>query len=217
MARQTTVIPVGDNELPPAGYKRDEVLAERKDALDEAADNLASGLETERINPKNLKVENEIAQHFDPATSMLQVSQGDPCFMYCWVFSGMHGLMVTQKQIEGWEVVQGESEEALEHKGIGADTTRRVGDTLLMRIPKDKFMMLEKRRKAQANRFNQESTSFSDNAEKLAQKYNIPIYREGEVDDKTLRRMEAASSARKIAGSKVNQMIREGRMPGMRG
>jgi hypothetical protein len=127
----------------------------------------------------------------------------------------MHGLMITQKQIEGWEVVQGESEEALEHKGIGADTTRRVGDTLLMRMPKDKFLIVEKRRKEQARRHNAEVTSFSENAERLAEKHNIPIYREGEVDERTLNRMQQSSAARKIAGIKVNAMIRQGRMPGV--
>lgn len=212
MARKITP----ESDLPPAGYERNEVLAEREDTLQQAAEETASALETERIDPAKLKVENEIAQHFDPATTMLQVSQADPCFIYCWVFSGMHGLMITQKQIEGWEVVQGESEEALEHKGIGADTTRRVGDTLLMRIPKDKFLVLDKRRKQQANRFNQEQTSFSDHAEKLAEKFNIPIYREGEVDARTLSRMMASASARKVAGNKVNSLIRQGRMPGVR-
>jgi len=216
VARNTTVIPAGEAELPPAGHQRDEALAERKDVLEEKADVLASTLETERIDPSKLKVENEIAQHFDPATTMLHVSNADSVFMYCWVFSGMHGLMITQKQIEGWEVVQGESEEALEHKGIGADTTRRVGDTLLMRIPKDKFFVIEKRRKEQAARHNREATSFSDNAERLAQKHNIPIYHEGEVDERTMNRMAQAASARKLAGNKVNNLIRQGRMPGVR-
>jgi len=210
VARKTTP------DLPPAGYERDEVLAERKDNLEQAAEEVASTLETESINPAKLKVENEIAQHFDPATTMLQVSNADPCFMYCWTFSGMHGLMITAKQIEGWEVVQGESEEALEHQGIGADTTRRVGDTLLMRIPKDKFLVIDRRRKEQAGRFNREQTSFSEQAERLAEKHNIPIYREGEVDARTMSRMMASSSARKIAGTKINNLIRQGRMPGVR-
>lgn len=214
MAEQ--IIPVGDSELPPAGFERNEALAERADNLAQAGEERASALETERIDPKKLQVENEIAQYFDPSTSMLKVSNPDVCFMYCWTFSGMHGLMITQKQIEGWTVVQGEDPEALEHKGIGADTTRRVGDTILMRIPKDKYLLLERRRKEQANRFNANSTLFSDKAEGLAQKFNIPIYHEGEVDPRTLKRMQGNAEARKVASTKVNQLINQGRMPGMR-
>jgi hypothetical protein len=210
------IIPVGDPELPPAGYERNEELAQREDNLAQAAEERASALETESIDPKKLRVENEIAQNFDPATSMLKVSNPDVCFMYCWAFSGMHGLMITQKQIEGWTVVQGEDPEAIEHKGIGADTTRRVGDTLLMRIPKDKYLLLDRRRKEQANRFNAGSTTFSDRAENLAHKYNIPVYHEGEVDPRTLKRMQSNAEARKVASSKVNQLINQGRMPGMR-
>lgn len=214
MAKQT--IPVGDPTLPPPGYKRDEEMARRDDALAEAADELSSSLEVEAIDPEKLRVENEIAQHFDPATTMLNVSNIDEAFMYCWVYSGMHGLMVTQKQIEGWVVVQGDDDEALEHKGIGADTTRRVGDTLLMKIPKDRFLVLEKRRREQANRFNQQQTSLSEKAENLARKFNIPIYNADEVDARTLKRMMNTAQARKTAGKNVDKLIRQGRMPGVR-
>jgi len=211
-----TIIPQGDPNLPPPGFERNEELAQREDALQQAAEEHASALETETIDPNRLKIENEIAQNFDPSSTMLKVSNPDVCFMYCWVYSGAHGLMITQKQIEGWLVVQGEDPEAVEHKGIGADTTRRVGDTLLMRIPKDKYLVLERRRKQQANRFNEEATSFSERAEKLAEKHNIPIYREGEVDARVLKRMMGTAQARKVAGTKVNQLIRQGRMPGVR-
>lgn len=209
MAKQTEV------DLPPAGFARDEEMLKRTDDLAELADEL--GAEGGAIDPNKLVVENEIAQHFDPASLMLKVSKADSYFMYCWVFSGSHGLMVTIKTIEGWEVVQGNDEEAMEHKGIGADTTRRVGDTLLMRIPKDKYLIIERRRKDQANRFNEQQTALSERAEGLAKKFNIPIYNDGELDARTLKRMMNQAQAKKMAGNKVNQMIRQGRMPGMRG
>ena len=124
--------------------------------------------------------------------------------------------MVTQKQIEGWVVVQGDDPEALEHKGIGGDTTRRVGDTILMRVPLDKFLLLERRRKAQAQRFTDEKSNLSEDAIKLAGKYGIPIYQDGEVDARTLKRMISNADAKKIAGKMTNKLLRQGRMPGVR-
>jgi hypothetical protein len=201
-------------DLPPAGAERNEVLAERKDALEQAAEETAAALETETIDPDKFKIENEIAQNFDPATTMLKVSNADPTQRYCWVYSGMHGLMVTQKQIEGWLVVQGNDEEALEHKGIGADTTRRVGDTLLMKIPLDKFLIIDRRNRERAARFNEEKSGISDEARRLAKKYGIPIYQDGEVDARTLKRMMTNANAQKIAGRTTDKLIRQGRMPG---
>lgn len=203
-------------DLPPAGFKRNEVLAERKDALEQQAEETAAALEVETINPDKLKVENEIAQHFDAASHMLKVTNPDPAYRYCWVFSGMHGLMITNKQIEGWVVVQGDDEEALEHRGIGADTTRRVGDTILMKIPLDKFLIVERRQKANAQRFNDSVSNLSDDTVRLAQKYNIPIYQNGEVDARVLKRMMNNASAKKMASNRVDQLIRQGRMPGMK-
>lgn len=214
MAKQTqNSDPTG---LPPAGHARDEELKRREDTLAQEGEETAVALEVEAIDPAKFEIENEIAENFDPATTMLKVSNADEYYMYCWVFSGMHGLMITQKTIEGWQVVQGSDPEALEHKGINADTTRRVGDTLLMRIPKDRYLVIERRRKAQAERFNEQQGNLSEKAEALAKKFNIPIYNDGDVDARTLKRMMNQAQAKKVAGNKINSMIRQGRMPGMR-
>lgn len=211
MAQRTTKPEV---DLPPAGYERNEVLAERTDTLAEHAEEVAAALEVESINPNKFKIENEIAQHFDLASLMLKVSEADVTCMYCWVLSGAHGIMITQKQIEGWEVVQGDDPEALSHKGIGADTTRRIGDTLLMRIPKDKYLIIERRRRDNANRFDASITAPSERAYELANKHNIPLYDTEDMDARTLKRMMNQASAKKIASRTTDRLIRQGRMPG---
>jgi hypothetical protein len=212
--RDPHVIPQGPADLPPAGYARDEVLAERTDALAEAAENLAATNEVEAIDPAKYVVENEIATHFDPATQMLKVSNASPAFAYCWTFSGANGLMITQKQLEGWEVVCGDMREAIEHKGLNADTVRRIGDTVLMRIRKDLYLQLIRRNELKAARFNASSTRINDALRAKAERLGIPIHET--LDDAQLKRMHNASMAKTIADRKINELIREGRIPGAR-
>ena len=201
-------------DLPPAGHARDEVLRERTDNLEQLGEETAAANEVERIDPAKLRVENEIAQHFDPSTTMLNVSNKVDGYIYCWVYSGMHGLMITQKTIEGWVVVQGSDPEAEEHKGIGADTTRRVGDTILMRVPMDVYLLIQRRQREQANRFNQQQSGISDKAQALADRYKIPIYDIENMDARTLKRMMNKATAQNVASKKINTLIRQGRMPG---
>ena len=210
-----TTIPAGESPADlPAGTKRNEAKARVKDELEQKGEERAAQLETEAIDPSKFHVENEIAQHFDPSSLMLRVTNPDPAYHYCWVSTREGGLHITSKQIEGWEVVQGDMEEAIDKKGIGADTTRRVGDVLLMRIRLDRFYVVEKRRIAAAHRFDNQGSTFSSESQALAEKYNIPIY--DSLDDTTLRRMQAKSNAQRIGKNAVNQMLRTGRMPGAR-
>jgi len=143
------------------------------------------------------------------------VSNEQPEYIYCWVYAGQHGLQVNQKKIEGWEVVQGDDPEAVEHQGIGADTTRRVGDVILMRITKDRHLLVERRRRENAERFNLSQTTISPEARRLAEQNGIPVYDADALNPQLLDKMNKRSQARQIAGNKINQLLREGRMPGV--
>jgi hypothetical protein len=221
------IVPVGPGveELPPAGFERDEELARRQDNLDEAAETRAASAEIEAIDPKKLKVENEVAQHFglDGGFNELEVSNADKNYVYCWVFSGLGGRMIRTKMTEyqtlthrndgGWEVVGGntDSGEALELKGIGADTTRRIGDTILMRIRKDCFKLLEKARKMQAAR--RQSATESELVEH-ADRLGLKVYTPDNMPERVQEKLFNQGRAKEIAGKHVNKWLREGRMPG---
>src|ERR1700752_2160460 len=136
-------------DLPPAGYARDEELARRTDTLEEAAEALAEERQTEAIDPSKLEVESELAQHFDE----LSVSGQLPEYHYVWVNFGFYMRFVKQKQAQGYEVVQGDMPEAMELKGMLADTTRRLGDCILMRVRKDRFVLQERARRERQRNF----------------------------------------------------------------
>lgn len=136
-------------DLPLAGYKRREELAERHDTLQE----MAEGLDKETIPEKALEEDREI-QYMIQEQSALEVSNKNPEFIYAWVFTGLGGQMIVRQRVKGrnlsgmrggWMVVQGNDPEALEFKTRGsADTTRVVGDTILMKIHMDDYELIER-------------------------------------------------------------------------
>ena len=138
----------GEN-LPPAGDERRDELKRREDRLAQTGEEVAKDRAIESVNPKAFQPDHDIQGMLDELT----VSARDSCYEYCWVNTWGHGRFIKVKNVQGWEVVQGDMEEARELKGIGGDTTRRVGDVILMRIPLDRFRKLYnaavKRKKAQ--------------------------------------------------------------------
>lgn len=199
-------MPRGTPDLPPAGHERDELLKVREDALQEQAEIRAAQGEREAIDPAKVRVESELAQYFDE----LDVAGRDPAFAYCWVPTHTYGRFVQQKLYKGWEMVQGEMPEAraLKH----TDTTRKLGDVVLMRIPKARKELLDKRE--EFKRFQQEEGVSAQLAE-LAEQHDTQIIQGGDLDPGHLRRMQAQSHARNRAGRAVDKWIRQGRMPGM--
>lgn len=137
MSKRT--IQIGNPELPAAGYKRDEELSRRQDALDETAETLAAEQGIEALNP-DIEPEPEILHQYD----MLNVTKQQPDKAYCWVNTGLNQLHIKRKIVDGWELVQGDMLEAVELKGVNGDSCRRLGDVVLMRIDLGRKMMLDK-------------------------------------------------------------------------
>ena len=127
--------------LPPAGDARREELSRRRDELQQQLGELP--VEGARIDPRVLKtVEPELAQYFNA----MEVSNPDPAHKYFWVYTGQQQQRVKWKLSQGAEVVQGDMPECLELRGLGADTTRRVGDVILMRMRLDRWKLLQRHR-----------------------------------------------------------------------
>lgn len=216
MPRGKRVIQQGPSKLPPSGYERDEELKRRDDDLEEAAETLSNDREHYSVSPKAFQKDREL-QYLLDTYNELEVSNPDPAYVYCWVQHGSHGLFVKLKLAEKWEVVQGEMEESVELKGIGADTTRKIGDVILMRIRKDFFKAILRRRKAASERRMQ---TIDANLLGLGEKYGhlgvkVAVPDGGNVDPRTLELMSKRSQAISSAAKMQDKWVREGRMPGV--
>lgn len=133
--------------LPPAGDARRDEMKRRLEELQRMQADFERDFEGEigAVDPSKLRVENEIAQHFDPSTKMLEVTNADPDYVYLWEQADIHnrhgGLWVTSRKAMGWEVVEGSMKEARDKRAV--DGTRRVGDVILMRIRRERYLALE--------------------------------------------------------------------------
>lgn len=203
------VIPQGDSTLPPLGDAQREELKRRADALDEAAETAPA---PEGGTGPLPKVENELAQYFNE----LEVSNQDRAYAYCWVYTGQQGRMIRMKLAEGWEVVQGDMREAEELKGMGGDTTRKLGDVLLMRMRRDRYLALRRR---QRERVQAQSEGVDSGLREMGEKYRgkgVVVSPDlSNVRPEVVKRMANRATAQSIAQRTMDQRIREGRVPGM--
>lgn len=197
--------------LPPSGDERRDVLRQRDDDLAEAAESLNDDVGAVRADA--LEIDNEIAQYSD----LLAVSNQDAAYMYCWVnFQSQHGIAVQYKLAEGWEVVQGDMSEARERRGVGGDTSRRLGDVLLMRIRKDRHFALRQRAKRAAEaREGSIGAGMRDLGERYASRGLIVHADDTAMNPKLLQTLHTRSLARSTATRMVDEAVRQGRMPGV--
>ncbi len=133
--------------LPPAGDERREELKRRSDALRQAADEMAAAAGLEAADLSKITPENEIAQNFNPITNMLDVSKRQSGYEYRWesAHPSLRGVSITMAKNLGWELVVGDMPEAREHREV--DSTRRVGDAVLMRIRTERYHSLMSRQR----------------------------------------------------------------------
>ena len=195
--------------LPPAGHVRDEELKLRTDQLDEQAETQAPGVEM--IDPNKIRPIPEIQRNFDPSSGELEISAAQPGWAYLWVYNGEHSRHITRKRAMGWEVVQGNDPEAIEHKAVG--TYRQVGDVILMRIPQADFdrIRAHERKKAEDR---QESVG-AELIEK-GRKHGVNVHVDGiSGDPRILDAVAKRAQAGNIASDMLDQQIRDGRVAGM--
>jgi hypothetical protein len=127
-----------DPELPDAGWERDEQLKRRQDQLDQAAEEAGEQREVHAFDPSKLEPDAEILRYGDE----LEVIDAQPGFKYMWCYEGHNGREIVKKQRLGWIVVQSDMPECSSMKD--ARGYRRIGDTVLMRIPEERYFELEK-------------------------------------------------------------------------
>ena len=196
-------------ELPPAGDERRDVLAQREDELAEQAE--VRGTEGGRINPKALRVERELAQHFNE----LDVSNADPAYQYAWIWTGQHGLQIKMKLARKWEVVQGDMPEAQELRGMGADSTRKLGDVILMRIRKDLYLQQKRDEEALRRRQQDGVTGVLVELGERHRHRGLKVHTDTSgLNPDVLKAMESRAAARNAATDFVDENLRNGTMPG---
>lgn len=201
----------------PAGDDRRDAEARAADDLAEQAEARSADVGT--ISPQALKIENEIAQHFNE----LEVTESQPEYEYCWVNAGHHGRFVKAKLSERvklgdtivpvWEVVQGDMPEALELRGLMADTTRRLGDVILMRAKRDAFLRVKQLREARRQALQNGTTS---ELEELGRQYrHRGVVIRTDFGPDQLEQMGRRAMVRQQAHQMLDGMIRSGTVPGL--
>lgn len=146
--RQAAVKAKGTEALPPAGHEQREILKMREANLQEEAELLAQKIIMGAIPEDMLKIDRHIYQKID----MLEVSDKRDDMHYVWVnFKAENGHHVERKRILGYEVVSGTGDDCPEAKEvITEDGSRRIGDVLLMRIPRQAALAQMAEQRAQA-------------------------------------------------------------------
>ena len=174
---------VPQTNLPPPGYQREEELKQRTDNLQQQGEVKAAQEQRFTMDPSKLQPIREIRHNM----SALNVTPKVAGYEYCWVNfkspSDTPGLTIQQKQAHQvynyqsqsweavWEVVHGNMPECAHRKGIGADSTRRLGDVLLMRAKKENYDSLVRYQQEQNNRRLQaDEAAFVDEVERVNSK-----------------------------------------------
>ena len=196
--------------LPPAGNAREEELKKRTDKLEEQGEKLATSKEKFAIDPKMLEPDFEIIGKIDE----LRVPLADnDRFVYCWVCMRGNGRFIYQKKLQGWAVVQGDMPEAPNLKGGGGDTTRVLGDTMLMRMSLDRYILIKRDEKKK--RENQEESVKSVLLEMGDRFASKGVIVRTDPNSKTLGEMAKRALASETAKKQIGNMVREGTVPSM--
>jgi hypothetical protein len=160
--------------LPPPGDERREVLKKRLEALNVEAEKIASELGIERADPARLREDREARYAYEKLAASVDddvpISNRQPGFHYACVWRdpfGRLGNRVVFSYIkDGWEVVKGDMPEARDCPQMGPCSERYYADTILMRIPVERYEAM--RRKNLALRIAREEGVPADLLEKAA-------------------------------------------------
>lgn len=201
-------------DLPEAGYKRDDVLAARKDELAEVAERLSENKFAIPEDSEALKEDREILDklvHKD----YFHVDLKEPG-KYKTRFVNMisnRGSAFWMAKAEGWEVVKPEMVVEYDQFKVSSENDIRVGDVILMYMPIEKYeKILEDRRKAQyMQQFGLEAPAVD-----LANKYShaMKFYSNLQGENPYLNRMEK-SAAQRTALQHVGNKMKSGYIPGL--
>ncbi len=203
------------DQLPAPGYQRQETLRERQGRLQEAAQRMADQIQRGTIDPSKLQILNEIASR----VHYLDVSNPQPGRSYVWVSTNRSGQHVQKMKALGFQTIQGDEPEATELQGTAGDTTRRLGDVVLMWAPEELVIALKAQQIVHQRKVESASTA---NLIELGDKYRgkgliVSPYGMDTMQGPPIEVGRfSQSQARKAATGLVDQALREGTIPGLR-
>ena len=216
LANAEALMRQAEEELPDKGYQRNEELAKREDSLQERAARQAEQIDMEAFDPRVMETINEIAEPI--FRGLLDVPNRVDGKQYCWVRDAHDDTAITEKQIDGWEIVCGDMPECAERKD--ALGRRKIGDVILMRIDTDRYEKLQRRQLMRTRAMREGVNAVLLD---LAHRYRDRgvsiraedgrIGPEGRVDRSRASIRRAA--AEQIAGQKFDDMVRAGQVPGV--
>lgn len=129
--------------LPPAGHERRELERKSQDQLQAEAERVAQQMMRGTLDASKLDIVNDIANK----THFLTVSNAQPGWVYAWVSKNRFSQHIQMAKSLGWVTVQADDPEALELRGGAGtgtpDTTRQLGDVILMKIPEERYIVLK--------------------------------------------------------------------------
>lgn len=205
-------------DLAPAGYKRDEQLARRQDDLDERLDSAEEDTGVYKVDPKAFEEDREIL-YKSIDQQMIDVTSRQKGFVYAWVYYGQSGQMVWAKKALGWRTVTGDDPECKEHRE--ADGTRRIGDTLLMKVPYERWLQLEedavRRKDKQYDGITSRLRDLAERGRGHGIKLHEDISQVASPSGGTLMDVVEgrSSDAKRTALSHIDKKLRDGDVPGI--
>lgn len=201
------------SDLPPPGDARREHLSRVKDDLDKRID---AAPERYRIDPAAIAPDREIL-HRSIDQQMVHVTNRQPGYVYSWVYYGQNSHMVWAKRALGWHVVSGSDPECREH--VEADGTRKIGDTLLMRIPESRYAELKARedraRTAQQSGIGSRLYELGERARSYGLKVHTDLANVKVGPHSLMDVVSKRSAAHQTALGHVDKMLRDGTVPTM--
>lgn len=223
MADEIKIINADDAEaidpgLENAGWKRDEQLAERKDNLEQAAEQASEEREVFTFDPATFDPENEIMRLLDE----LEVDGAQPGRRYFWCYEGQKGRFIRASQRLGWTVVQAADPECPTIKD--ARGYRVIGDAVLMWATEAQYAKIIA---MQEYRQLLHEKGVGSALKELGEKYrdkgfvvhddaaSVPV---GSKNANLMDMMETKAhqtGTRSVAQKGVDQMLRNGTVPGM--
>jgi len=186
-----------DPQLEPAGYKRDEQLAKRKDELEEAMETSTPEAYAMGDIPEDREIMHDVVSGYT------RVTNKQPGYEYAWTYdpvsdpSNIARMGIAERFMRGYEFVQGDMPEAQELKNSTPDGRRRVGDVTLMRCKREVF---EKWRKHDEAELKRKEGIFEEDIQTQPGK-GVNIY-------------SGPGIGQALAGKQFEQMLRTGTVPG---
>lgn len=218
-------------ELPPPGDARRETLKQREESLQARIEKVGQSIVMNNIDPKML----EIIREIQARTAYLSVSKKRPGYVYAWVSKNNFSNHQSRLEAVGYEKVQGDDEEAMELKGTSGiaagtgapDTTRQLGDVILMRI-KEEYYIAQKAREhartlamqvASASTLIQMAAPYRDRGIIVGPSANAAHTMGANLQGPQIRPRRFSSKRAQMLGlwndHHFDQAIRDGALPGM--